>query len=463
MIELFWFLITAMLVITIHEAGHLMAAIACGIPVRRFSIGFGKPLLMREVRLKTQTQPLEIALAPIPLGGYVSFEQTDGEGAATFDAMPLRSRLITVLAGPVANFILAMMIWLALGLWGQTVLVPKLAQPLSGSVADRAAMRSGDWVRSVTLADESPVAIHGLEQLLEVWMRALEQQVPLTLEVERDGQVHEVTLDLSKEGLNGQAASLQTLGFAGVWTAPVIGKVLANGPADRAGLLEGDWVQSIDGQATPDAVTLRRVIRQSGSKTSLGEQIWQIQRNGQTLRLPLMPEQVVVDGVAQTRVQIMVGSPPQQQVIQLGMLESIHHAFSRLIKGTQEMGQALTGLFDVGPAGQAGGQAQIQAQLVGPVGLAQMARQSADLGVEPWLLFVASLSLSLAWLNLLPIPVLDGGQAVLLGVEAAIGKTWVDRIRPLLHRVGVFLLLGLMAWAIYNDATRWMSGAVLPR
>ncbi|NBO15463.1 MAG: hypothetical protein EBV20_10075 [Betaproteobacteria bacterium] len=144
-------------------------------------------------------------------------------------------------------------------------------------------------------------------------------------------------------------------------------------------------------------------------------------------------------------------------------MESIHHAFSRLIKGTQEMGQALTGLFDVGPADQAGGQAQIQAQLVGPVGLAQMARQSADLGVEPWLLFVASLSLSLAWLNLLPIPVLDGGQAVLLGVEAAIGKTWVDRIRPLLHRVGVFLLLGLMAWAIYNDATRWMSGAVLPR
>ena len=459
MTELFWFLITAMVVITLHEAGHLWAAMACGIPVKRFSIGFGQPIFMRRISIKSQPQPLELALAPIPLGGYVSFESAVGGESQSFDAMPIRARLITVLAGPLANVLLALLIWMALGLAGQTVLVPKLAQPLPGSVADRSGLTSGDVVRSVARPEEPPIAIHGLEHALDEWASALALRVPVVVEVERDGRLLTLTLDLAQETWNGQGSPLQALGFAGVWTPPVISKVLALGPADRAGVREGDVVQRINGLPTPDAVTLRRVIQRSGATAPLDEQVWEVDRQGQPVSLRVKPDRVEVNGVFQSRVQVMVGAEPLRQQVQLGFVDALGQSVERLAKGSKDMGQALWGL--VGSPSPS--QAQGQAQLVGPVGLAQMARQSADLGLEAWLLFVASLSLSLAWLNLLPIPVLDGGQAILLGLEAVWGKKLIERIRPQLSRVGVLLLLGLMAWAIYNDATRWMSGAVLPR
>ena len=163
----------------------------------------------------------------------------------------------------------------------------------------------------------------------------------------------------------------------------------------------------------------------------------------------------MVEGTAQGRVQILVGTSPEYATISLGLKDALFAGLERFWGMTTEMGNALTNLFDSTPSSSV--------QLVGPVGLAQLANESASSGLESWLLFVASLSLSLAWLNLLPIPVLDGGQLVFLGVEALVGKKRSDQIRMRLNRVGVLLLLGLMALAIYNDIIRVFSDSVISR
>ena len=153
MTELFWFLITAMVVITLHEAGHLWAAIACGISVKRFSIGFGQPIFIRRISLKSQVQPLELALAPIPLGGYVRMlDSREGEVAAdqvaqAFDRQPLRRRVAIVAAGPVANLLLAVLLYAGAGWVGTFEAEPVLAAPTAGSLAEGAGLQAGDRVQ----------------------------------------------------------------------------------------------------------------------------------------------------------------------------------------------------------------------------------------------------------------------------------------------------------------------------
>ena len=455
MSELFWFVITAMLVITIHEAGHLWAALWCGIAVRRFSIGFGKPFLLKSVAIRSQSKPLELALAPIPLGGYVAFQEAEEGQINSFERSSIWARFITILAGPLANVLLAMMIWCSVAMVGQTVLVPRLAQPAPDGFAHQSGLRAGDLIKSVSTAEGRPVSVNGFEQFMTELKSGLENRQTLNLELDRNGHSIEIVLDLSEDGLAGRAPSLSNLGISGVWVAPVITKVVPGGPGEKAGLRAGDMVISLNDQPIEDALSLKRLIWASAKEAPIQVQTWRVQRQGQIQTISIQPETVMVEGKAQGRVQILVGASPQYATVSLSLKDALSAGLDRFLGMTTEMGSALANLFDSTPSNSV--------QLVGPVGLAQLANESASSGFESWLLFVASLSLSLAWLNLLPIPVLDGGQLVFLGVEALVGKTRSDQIRTRLNRVGVLFLLGLMALAIYNDVIRVFSDSVISR
>ena len=455
MSELFWFVVTAMLVITVHEAGHLFVAIWCGIEVKRFSIGFGRPLVLKTFNLRSQRQPLEVTVCPIPLGGYVSFETGQEGGPNAYENAPLMARVATVFAGPLANFLLALVIWTTLAWSGQTVLVPRLAQPAPEGMAHESGLRAGDWVRSLTSGEGISVPISGFEQFVIELRESLDNRQPVTLDVERNGQRLEVAIDLSEEGLAGRPATWATLGLSGVWVDPVLTQVMPAGPAAKAGLKAGDRVLSVNDQIVDDALGLKRIIWSSAKTNPPQPQTWQVLRDGQTHLFSVSPERVVVDGVAQGRVQVLVGSAPERQLVKLDLSDALNMGLERIWGLSREMGKSLMGLFDAKPSPSV--------QLVGPVGLAQMASEPATTGAESWWPFVASLSLSLAWLNLLPIPVLDGGQLIFLGLEAVVGQSRSDHLKSHLNRVGVVLLLGLMGWAIYNDLIRVFSDSVIPR
>lgn len=455
MTEFFWFVITAMLVITVHEAGHLFAALWSGIEVKRFSIGFGKPLWLKSISIRSQRRPLELALAPIPLGGYVAFQSAEDGQKDGFEHASIAARLVTILSGPLANVLLSLFIWFSIGLFGQTVLVARLAQPVPDGVAHQSGLRSGDLIKSISSGDGSLVRVHGFEHLMEELQKGLNERQVLTLELDRNGHSMELVLDLTEEGLPGRSPNLSQLGVSGVWVAPVITKVISGGVAEQAGLRPGDRVLSVNNQPIDDALSLKRLIWGSAKQFPVQSQNWMVQRDGQSLNFSIKPERVIVDGNPQGRVQILIGSAPEYATIQLSLSEAISAGLNRFWTMTVEMLSALSNAFDSNPSNSV--------QIVGPVGLAQLATASASSGVQSWLLFVASLSLSLAWLNLLPVPVLDGGQAVFLGVEALVGKNRADQIRLRMNRVGVFLLLGLMAWAIYNDLVRVFSDSVISR
>lgn len=464
MSELFWFLITAMVVITVHELGHLLVALWCRIPVTRFSVGFGSPIWSKSIHLKSQPFPLEVALAPIPLGGYVAFVAKDdatewGRAGLDMASQPILKRALTLAAGPMANLLLAWVIWLALGLAGQPVVAPKLAQPTPGSVLDRMGVQAGDWVEATRLGDGEWSPVRSLGDLAQSLEQAWEAQLPLDLDVRR-GQSQTRLNGLVQESSSPMPSStgsgMERMGFRGAWSAPVIRQVLPGGAAQRAGLQADDLVVSINGVSVSDAQGLLQAVRMGLGGGVGAPQQWMVQRQGRLHGLVVSPERVMQQGEPIGQIKARVGGPPVTQTLQLDGAESAARAWNQLVAHSSAFGQALTQLFDF--------QTTSNAELMGPLGLAQQAKGSADQGWSSWWLFVASLSISVAWLNLLPLPVLDGGQLVLLGLERLGGAKLAQQVREKSHWIGVYLLIGLMAWAIYNDVVRtWFASSTLSR
>jgi regulator of sigma E protease len=447
------FVVTLGILIVIHEWGHYRMARACGVKVERFSVGFGKALL------RWQRGETEFIVAAIPLGGYVKMlDEREGPVATgeldrAFNRKSLKQRSAIVLAGPVANLLLAVLLYTLVGFVGKLEPRAVLATPSAASLAEQAGLRAGDWVQALRrdgAADSTPV--RSLPDLHWHVLRAALDGERLVLEVsDRDGRgPRNVTLDLSRipprevdEGLVGR------VGLAYPFDEPVLGRIVADGPAARSGAQVGDRVLSVDGVAVADAQALFARIRGQVVGDSAPAQQWIVERAGQRLELTVTPRVVTTEqGTRLARIDAYIGRGAERVKVSHGPLESasigVERTWNMAALTLKTLGRMLIG------------EASLK-NLSGPITIADVAGQAAQSGIVPFLEFLAFVSLSLGVLNLLPLPVLDGGHLMLYIVEAVRGRPPSDLWLARLQRGGLAVLLLMMSVALYNDVARLLG------
>ncbi|MDW5441845.1 RIP metalloprotease RseP [Polaromonas sp. SM01] len=450
MLTLLAFVVALGFLIAVHEYGHYRVAVACGVKVLKFSVGFGKPIYTW--RLKNS--PTEFSIGLLPLGGYVKMlDEREGpvdpaERHLAFNNRPLRARAAIVAAGPAANLLLAIVLYAIVNWSGLQEPQAVLASPVVGSIAERAGLRGGERVQQAAFDDETMQDVRSFEDLRWRLTQAALSGRDVRLQVKDSAAdsapERSVLLPLSQlPAADADAQLFRKIGILGPWTQAVIGEVMPGGAAEKAGLRNGDVVVRIGSQSIVDGQQLRETIR-----ASVGVQIWQILRGGQAQQLPVTPEIKQDGGQSVGRIGAYVGAPPAMLTVRYGLLDGLWNGVVRTwdvsVLTLKMMGKMLIG------------EASLK-NLSGPLTIADYAGKSASLGWSAYLLFLALISVSLGVLNLLPLPVLDGGHLMYYLWEAITGKSvsdaWMDR----LQRGGVAILLGMMSVALFNDVSRLLG------
>ena len=438
------FIVAISILVAVHEYGHYIVGRWAGMKVLRFSIGFGKPIWTRVGAGEDRT---EYCISAIPLGGYVRFldgregpvEPAD-EGRA-FDHRPIPARIAVLLAGPLFNFLFAILAYWALFVYGIPTLRPAIGDVEPGTYAADAGLAFGD--RIVAVGDtETPDWETALVAMLDGLIA--DGQVSLRLEDESGGQ-RAVTIDVGSDAarLTEPGMLFDGLGFS-PWQPPaVVGEVLSGGAAEAAGLQTGDRIVRIDGEAIGNFGEVRDVVSARPDKGVIVE----LERGTEVLQL----EAVLGSDIRDEQVVGLLGvgaaanTSDYFYMRKFGPLESIAQATARMWSSTtftlRMLGRMVTGDVSI-------------KNISGPINIAQFAGASAQAGISNFLGFLAIVSISLGVLNLLPVPVLDGGQIVYQVVEWIKGSPLSERAQLAGQQAGIMALLLLMSFAFYNDIAR---------
>lgn len=442
-----WFLIAIGILVVVHEFGHYLAARWAGVKVLRFSVGFGKPLLSRRFG-RDQT---EWMLSALPLGGYVKMlDEREGEVPAaeahrSFNRANVWRRIGIVLAGPAANFLLAIVFYWALLLNGLPALKPIVGEPPAGTPAAQAGLAAGDEIRRVNGTDTPSFQDLRLT-LLRVGMAA----ETITLELANGRSLRLDAQPMQTENLEQDI--LRPLGIVRYdpVIAPVIGQVLANGAAARAGMQTGDRLLAANGETVDTWQGWVQVVRQHPAQALRIE----YERQGRRGELTVLPD--AVDEAGQRVGKIGAGPQVDESVLALLMTEVRYGPIDALWQGavrTWDMSLFTLEMMGRMVLGQVSWK-----NLSGPLTIADYAGQSATLGWISFVSFLALVSVSLGVLNLLPIPLLDGGHLMYYVAEVLTGRPVSERAMEIGARVGMVLLLMLMSFALFNDLQRLISG-----
>ncbi|HEY6239906.1 MAG TPA: RIP metalloprotease RseP [Burkholderiales bacterium] len=445
------FVLALGVLIVFHELGHYTVARLCGVKVLRFSIGFGRAL-WRSRRGQDQT---EWVIAVLPLGGYVKMlDEHEGPVAPrevhrAFNRQRVWRRIAIVAAGPVANFLLAIVLYWGLFVGGVQEAKPVVDAPEPGTVAEASGLARGETILKV---NGEPVA--SWQQVRwRLLQLAVEKQSARLEVIDEKQRLAWRTLDLSAFDLEGFDSD--PLGRLGLRlnrpdVSPVIGKVLPGSVAEDAGLRPGDRVVTVDGVQIGVWEDLVKAVRaRPGEFVKLG-----IVRGGDKVDVRLKPEAVQQNG---SRVGRIGAAPRVDPEAMKDLVATVRYspviAFGMAIERTWEMSAFSLKMLGKMVIGQVSWR-----NLSGPVTIADYAGQSAQLGIGAYVSFLALISISLGVLNLLPIPLLDGGHLLYYAVEIFKGSPVSERTMELGQRLGLSLLLFLMAFAIYNDFNRLLAG-----
>lgn len=439
-LDILAFVVAISVLVAVHEYGHFLVGRWCGMKVLRYSIGFGKPL-WSTLFGKDRT---EFWISAIPLGGYVKFlDEREGPVEAAdrgraFNHRPVPARIAVLVAGPLFNFLFALAAYWALFVAGVPTAVPTVGEVRPGSYAAEAGLRQGDRI----------LAIGGDE--VEDWQAAVvalfdemvgDGRIPLEVEGE-DGDVRELTIDVGDDAVRltePNALLIDSLGFD-FWEPPaVLGFVDDGGPAADAGIRPGDRIAAIDGEPIADFGDLQHVVAARPGETVEVR----LERGGETRTVEVTLGSREVDGA--TLGALGVGVQTTREYFyerRYGPLAAIGSSLERTVETTgftvRMLAHMVTGDVSV-------------KNISGPINIARYAGDSASAGPGAFLNFLAIVSISLGVLNLLPIPVLDGGQIVYQLVELVKGSPMSERAQLVGQQVGILALLILMTFAFYND------------
>ncbi len=438
--SLFGFLVAIAILVAVHEFGHFWVARKLGVKVLKFSIGFGKTIFS----WRRRGDPTEYSIGLIPLGGYVKMlderegEVAEHERAQAFNIQPLPVRTAVVAAGPLFNFLFAIVaIWLVFVV-GSDDIEPVIGEVVEASVAERAGFRAGDLLTGV---DGKEVKTWGQHQFYMLHQAMKGNAIKVSVS---NPQYGDRTLQVDFSGMDQWSISRQPItSQIGIWPPPppaMVSRVVEDSPAERAGLLPGDEVLAIDGDAVSSWIDMAtRVSRHPGETLRLT-----VLRNGQERDVSLTTRVITVEG--KDYGQIGLYRPDlQNTTLRFGPLEAIWQSMDYNWRMTaislRSLGRMVTARMST-------------ENLSGPITIARLAGRTAESGYADFMKFLAIISISLGLLNLLPIPVLDGGHLMYYLVEAVTGKQPSENVMVWGQQIGIAMILMLMVLAFYNDIVR---------